>query len=74
MKNTYLFSGIFQTDRPLENSELDALRHAICAQIEEPVDLDGNRIRTKIDLETITMIPFTDKVEIVVNPDSLDKV
>lgn len=73
MKTTYLFSGIFQTDRPLEESEIAALRHAICAQIEEPVDADGNRIRTKIDLETVTMIPFTDKVEIVVNPELLEK-
>lgn len=73
MKNTYLFSGIFQTDRPLENSELAALRHAICAQIEEPIDLDGNRIKTSVDLGTITIIPFTDKVEIVVNPEIGDQ-
>ena len=72
MKKTYLFSGIFQTDRPLTNNEIAAMRHAVCAQIEDPVSEEGESLDAKVDLGSITIIPFNDKVEIIVNPEMED--
>lgn len=71
MKHTYLMSGVFQTDRPMTDRELAALRRLVCAQIEEPVDMEDQPIIINVDLETIVIIPFNDKVEIIVNPEQL---
>lgn len=46
--NIYSINLIFSTDRPLTETELDALRSQVIVQIEEPVDLNGD----DVDYET----------------------
>ena len=56
---------------PLSEDQVAALHNSICAQIEEPVDLNGKNMNVNADIESFTIIPFTDKVEIIVNPEML---
>lgn len=42
--NTYSINLIFTTDRPISEEELDLLRLQVIAQIEEPVDEEGNDV------------------------------
>jgi hypothetical protein len=48
--NIYSINLIFTTDRPISEAELDTLRSQVMAQIEEPVDSNGN------DVDYITSI------------------
>lgn len=69
MQNTYLFSGIFKANRMLTDKELYELRQLISLQVltMSGISEEGN-LTTSVDRETITVIPFSDKVEIVVSP------
>lgn len=42
--NIYSINLVFTTDRAISEEELDTLRMQVIAQIEEPVDYDGNDV------------------------------
>jgi hypothetical protein len=42
--NTYSINLVFTTDRELSEIELDTLRMQVIAQIEEPVDSNGDDV------------------------------
>jgi hypothetical protein len=42
--NTYSINLVFTTDRPLTEEELDTLRMQVIAQIEEPVNAEGDDV------------------------------
>ena len=73
MQNTYLFSGIFKANRMLTDKEIHELRQLISLQVltMSGVSEDGS-LTTSVNRDTVTVIPFSDKVEIVVSPDLLD--
>lgn len=54
----------------LTDKELYTLRQLISLQVSAMSGEDG--LLTSVDTETITVIPFTDKVEIVVSPDLIE--
>jgi hypothetical protein len=42
--NTYRIDLVFNTDRPISETELDTLKSQLLAQIEEPVTIDGDDV------------------------------
>ena len=42
--NIYSINLIFTTDRPITEIELDTLRSQVIAQIEEPIDINGDDV------------------------------
>lgn len=57
----------------LTDKEIEALRQLISLQVltMSGISEEGN-LTTSVDRETITVIPFSDKIEIVVSPDLIE--